>query len=225
MDNSEVQKEALHSEVNPQNILNDDVTPEKKERYLQQIEGSKKEMERKEALLMETYTELVSQDASHLDKLYEKDPKLAEKIAKNFWYDSYQSAQTSFNEPEKSNNGLNEADLEVWYQKRRGKDEHEIALQNAEKKIASLPEEHQERAKLYFDMIAEWKVLTSTTAKDFVEMATLYVNKDKMKSDSLNEGLAMLWSTWMNSGTTTKSSKNKDNYVIRDGKVILLSND
>jgi len=84
MDNSEVQKEALHSEVNPQNILNDDVTPEKKERYLQQIEGSKKEMERKEALLMETYTELVSQDASHLDKLYEKDPKLAEKIAKNF---------------------------------------------------------------------------------------------------------------------------------------------
>ena len=221
MDNSEVTQEALQPEVNPQ--TNDsDVTPEKRERYLQQIEWSKKEAERKEALLIETYTDLVSQDASHLDRLQEKDPDLANKVAKSFWYDSYQDIKDSQEEP---NSGLSESDFEKWYEKRRTQDEHELASKKANDILSNLPEDVQEKATIYYNMIADWKTLTSETAKEFAEMATLYVNKGKLKTTAHNDWLAMLWSTWLSKWSVKKVPDNEPQYVIRGWKLTLISND
>lgn len=224
-DNSEIKQEALPpKEDNPQ-TPDEVVTPETKERYKQQIEWSKKEADRKESLLVDTYTDLVSQDASHLDKLHEKDPKLADKVAKNFWYTSFDEAKTTLNNPKTSNNGLSEAELEEWYVKRRGKDEHEIAIKKADEILSKLPEEEQEKARAYYDMIVDWKTLTSDSAKEFANMATLYVNKGKIKSDNYSEWLAMLSSTWVTSGSDKKSVSKEPEYVLRNGKLTLLSND
>ncbi|HPG63717.1 MAG TPA: hypothetical protein PLE82_00030 [Saccharofermentans sp.] len=54
-------------------------------------------------------------------------------------------------------------------------------------------------------------------------MATLYVNKDNLRADVLNDSLAMLGSTGV--GKSRKVTEKEPQYVVRDGKLVLLSNE
>ena len=55
-----------------------------KERYKQQIEGSKKEVEKYRKMVLDSEVQKASQDANSLLELYDKDPKLANEVAKEF---------------------------------------------------------------------------------------------------------------------------------------------
>ena len=58
-------------------------------------------------------------------------------------------------------------------------------------------------------MISEGKNLTTEQAIEFANMATLYVNKDKLKSDKFAEWLVGLWSTWLWASHTGPKSDTK----------------
>ncbi len=69
----------------------DPVTPEpakeedpKVARYLEQIKGSKAEVERLQAIVIETAVEKVEADNDYFLELFQKDPTIAEKVAKQF---------------------------------------------------------------------------------------------------------------------------------------------
>lgn len=207
MENLENKEEALEW-ANPQgdNSTTDEVyTAEQRKRHLEQLEWSKKEAEKKETLLVETYKDLASKDADVLKTLHDKDPKLADKVAKEFWYDDYRDIEKSTN-PE-SNKWLSEDDLEDWYQKRKAKDEHSSALKEARNIISKLPDEVKEKAQEYFDDISEWKSLTREKATKFAEMATLYVSKDNIKSDKYNTALIDAMSTGLGKGKSQKTDE------------------
>ena len=192
--------EASQIENNPQDNGENDTTEEvytaeQRRRHLEQLEGSKKEAEKKEALLVDTYKDLAQKDAGVLNDLYSKDPKLADKVAKEFWYDSYKELNKNLNPTESK--GLSEDDLEDWYQKRRGKDQHAEALQEAQASLSKLPEDLREEAQEYFNDIIEGKTLTREKATKFANMATLYVSKDKIKDEKYTNALADAMSTWV----------------------------
>ena len=220
MDNLEEKNKEAPVKDNPQ----DDFT-EKEKRYKEQIAWSKSEAERLRQMVIEVEVQKASQNADSLLELHSKDPKMANEVAKEFWYADFEDAKQkiSGDESEISNKWLTEDDFERMYQKRKQKEEHEKAIKKAEKFIAKLDEEKQEKAKAYFDKISDWKTLDEETALEFAEMATLYVNKDKLKNDKLQDWIAMLWSTWL--WNSKKGSNNEDKYVVRDWKLVLLSND
>ena len=225
MDNLvEEQIEALPLEDNPQAEPSEEVyTKEQRERHLQQLEGSKKEAERKESLLVETYVDLASQDASQLDRLYEKDPKLADKVAQRFEYDSYEDLKRTLSPSEKK--GLTEEDFERMYKERKAKEEDETARQKAEKLLWKLEWEAKEKAQSYFDMITEWKRLTTEKATEFAEMATLYVNKDKFQAGAKEDIIDLMASSGI---SWKKATKPKAEWYYIDPltwKLTLDSND
>jgi hypothetical protein len=180
-------------------------TAEQRKRHLQQLEWSRQESERKEALLVDTYKSLASKDASALHDLHEKDPKLADKVAKEFWYEDYRDLNKSLKW--ETSKWLSEDDLENWYQKRRAKDEHSEALKEAKSIISKLPVEVREKAQEYFDDISEWKTLTRDRANKFADMATLYVSRDKIKDEKYSNALADAMSTWVWNSKSNKSDK------------------
>ena len=222
-DNLEVKKqEAPDTQDNPQ--ISEDFS-EKEKRYKEQLAWSKSEAERLRQLIVEAEVQKASQNANSLLELHSKDPKLANEVAKEFWYESFDDAKkqiTTEDESKQSNKWLTEDEFEKWYQQRKSKEEHEKALKKAENLIAKLDEQKQEKAKAFFDKIAGGKTLDEETAIEFAEMATLYVNKDKLKWEKYQEWIAMLWSTWL--WNSKKASDDKPREVVRDGKLVLLSN-
>lgn len=56
----------------------------KEKRYLEQLKGSKAEAERLLAIVVETAVEKVEADNDYFLELYQKDPSIAEKVAKQF---------------------------------------------------------------------------------------------------------------------------------------------
>jgi hypothetical protein len=49
--------------------------------------------------------------------------------------------------------------------------------------------ELKDKAKIYFEKITDGKQLDEETAIEFADMATLYVSKDKIKSEKLDEAI------------------------------------
>lgn len=205
-------KEALHKEDNPQSNPQE-YTAEQRERHLQQIEGSRKEADRKESMIIETYKELASQDASYLDKLAEKDPKLADKVAKEFEYDSYEDLKSSLETDKSSNNSFSEKDFDKMYKERREKELDTEARETAQSIIQKVPEELREKAQSYFDVISEGRKLTHKKATEFAEMATLYASKDKIGSDKSEEFYSAMASTGIQ---VSKPSKKQEEWFVID---------
>ena len=58
-------------------------------------------------------------------------------------------------------------------------------------------------------MITEGKKLTVSQATEFARMATLYVNRDKIKGDKFTEWLINLWNTWLWTQSKTQKADSK----------------
>jgi len=211
----EEQNEAQND--NPQTETEDvSQDSDKIERYKQQISWSKAENERMQNLLLDTYKNLAEKDATVLDDLHSKDPKLANRVAKEFWYDDYNDLYKTMNKSEEQKSWLSEDDLEDWYTKRRAKEQHSEALLEAKNIISKLPEEVKEKAQEYFDDITEWKTLTIKKAKDFAEMATLYVNKDKIKDEKYSTAMVDAMTTWVWKSKAQTDKVSKDTKDLAD---------
>jgi len=222
LDNLEEKKE----EAGTPNPQIDELTPEKAKRYKEQLAWSKLEADRLRTFAKEIKN--VAIDSNSLIELNKKDPKMANEVAIEFWYESFDDAKTTITwEPEKKEiktSEFTEDDFEKMYLKRKWKEEHEKALKKADKLISNLDDWLQEQARKYFNKISEGKKLDDETALEFAEMATLYVSKDKLKSDKYSDWLAMLSSTGITN--TKKGWKDKwPEYVVRNWRLILLSND
>jgi hypothetical protein len=95
-DNLEEKKDEALETDNPQKsqeeLAKEELT---KERYKQQLEGSKAEAERLKAMLIDEEVSKASQDAKKLLELHKKDPKLADEVAKKFNYSSFDEAKAT----------------------------------------------------------------------------------------------------------------------------------
>jgi len=77
-------------------------------------------------------------------------------------------------------------DFETKYQKKRAEERHQESLEAVDKylKKSKLSETLKEQAQTYFEKITKGKQLTVDEALEFADMATLYVSKDKLKSEA-----------------------------------------
>ena len=57
--------------------------------------------------------------------------------------------------------------------------------------------------------MTDWRNLTVNQATEMAKMATLYVNKDKLKSERFDEWLMNLGSTWLWKSQSVKQVDNK----------------
>lgn len=203
-----------------------------KERYKQQIAWSKAEAERLRGLLIERETQNASKDANSLLELHGTDPKLANEVAKKFWYDDFNDAKTwidwninsKMSQKEWSWEDM-EQQFEKMYQKRKSEELHELSLKKAEKIIKKLKDDDlQEKAQAYFDKITKGKKLSIDDAEEFAEMATLYVNKDTIKSEKYNQWLANFASTWMSNSKKATAQEWSKMVVVNWRLVNLPSN-
>ena len=107
---------------NAENSQND--ATEKVERYKQQIEGSKKEAERLRNLALESEVKRAEVDANSIIELHGKDPKLADEVAKRFWYGDFGEAKASIewsgSEESFSDTRSDREKFEEWYKEKRG---------------------------------------------------------------------------------------------------------
>jgi|6_EtaG_2_1085325.scaffolds.fasta_scaffold00322_11 restriction endonuclease len=76
-------------------------------------------------------------------------------------------------------------DFEKMYQEKRSQEMHTESLKKALKKaeniISKLSDEKRDQAQSYFDKITKGKTLTEADAKEYAEMATLYVSRDEIR--------------------------------------------
>jgi len=212
-------------------VLDNPQTPESttdeltKERYKQQIEWSRQEAEKYREIALQAEYDKASKDGSSLLELHEKDPKLADEVAKRFNFTNFQAAKDYLLKaanPDADKGTLTEDQFETMYQKRKQKEEHDRAIKKVDSAFNKLDDWLKEKARAYFDKISEGKQLDVDTALEFAEMATLYVSKDNLKLDAFSKWMDMLWSTSVSN--SKKVSEEKWHYVIRDWQVILVSN-
>ena len=200
---------------------------DKIERYKQQMEGSKAEAKRMHDMMLEREIKRASQDASSLLELHDLDPRLADEVAKSFGYDDFNDAKLAIAEKvgswvSKTNEADFQENFEKFYQERKAKEMHEEALKKADKIINKITNEWaRERAKKQFDKITNWKQLTIDEAEEFAEMATLFVNKDSLKAEAYDDGLAAYASTGMWMGKKPSATDWKVE-VVRNGKIVYL---
>lgn len=116
---------------------------------------------------------------------------MANEVAKKFKYSSFDEAKKFINSGQKLETKDELEDEEVRmdkrYNQRRGKELHEDALKKASQLISKLPSELQEDATNYFNEIVEGKQLTDDKAIEFAQMATLYVSKDRLLHDKMED--------------------------------------
>jgi len=113
-----------------------------------------------------------------------------------------------------------EEQFEEWYQQRKAKEEHELAVDDAKAIIDKLPEDVQEEAIDTFNELVGDKMLTREKAKKFAEMVTLSLQKETPKKVDETKALKKLSSTGINN--TKKINKEDKQLVIFDGQEILL---
>lgn len=190
-------------------------------RHAEQLAGSRAEVTRLENLAIDMYSTQSTKDQSVFLELHSKDPKLADKVAKNLWYSSADEVLSSIKKPE-VNQWFTEADIERIVSEREAKKEHQRAITKAEKILEKLPDDLKEEAQAKFDRISTGQLLDEETAIEFAHMATLYVNRDNFKAWILNDSLAMLGSTWV--WKSKKVTIEEPQYVVRNGKLVLTSN-
>lgn len=195
-------------------------------RHSQQMDWARKEVEKYKSMVLDAEVQKAEQDASSLLELYKKDPKLANDVARKFWYDDFNDAKKAIysNEEPEEKQGFTEDDIERIVSEREARKEHERALTKAERFINKIDEDLQDKAKNYFDKITEGKMLDEETALEFAEMATLYVSKDKSKEDRYSEGLANYASTWLSKTNKNATASKWPEYIVQDWRLILKSN-
>lgn len=193
-------------------------------RHSQQMEWSRKEVERLKKIALDTAVNAAKVDANTLLDLHKQDPKLANEASKAFnWKDTqWWSYENFLSWREKWNTVLQEDDREIRYQKKRAQEKHEEALQVALEMLSGLPQDKQQEAISKFDEMTEWKMLTEKKAKEFVEMVTLYVNKDKIKTDKRVSTLADLASTNVTVTSTPSGNTAKQGYYINEMWEVVL---
>ena len=199
---------------------NEDLT---KERWKQQLEWSKKEADKYRQYALETEVSKAKTDANSLLELHDKDPKLANEVAKRFWYESFDDARKTIDQSKVNSNEFTEERFEEMYQRRRQREEHDLATKKAEEVLNRLEWEAKEKAQSYFNRISEGKTLDTNTALEFAEMATLYVSRDKLKSDKFSDSLAKLWSNSISNSKKDTWSQWGD-YIVKNWRLILKSN-
>lgn len=202
----------------PPVVENPPENPEIAKRHAEQMAGSMAEVARLREIAIDSIAKASEKDASAFLETHSKDPKLANEVAKKLGYSNADEVLAQIN----NNPAKVEDDFEAKYAQKRSEEKHEEAIIKAQKILAKLPDELKEEAQTYFDDITEGKRLDEDKALKFAEMATLYVNKENIRAGLLNDSLAMLGSTgvWKSKKVTEKEPQ----YVVRDGKMVLLSN-
>ncbi len=163
--------------------------PEVAKRHAEQMAGSLAEVARLEQIAIDSVARASEKDVNVFLETHSKDPKLANKVAIELGYANAEEVLASIKKPAK------EDDFETKYAQKRAQEKHEEAITKAGKILAKLPDELKETAQKHFDKITKGQTLDEETAIEFAEMATLYVNKDNLRADVLNDSLAMLGST------------------------------
>lgn len=195
-------------------------------RHAQQMEWAKKEVERLEAIALEAQVKLAEKDASNLLELYKTDPKLAEKVSQRFGYSSFNEAKSTIKSWEVIEKKVVTADdFDTLYERRRSEERHQEALEDVKTFFSKskLSDDESEKAQIYFNKITEWRKLTISDAREFAEMATLYVQKEKIKEGKYQEWLKELSSTWVTTSKKPTQTKEEDKTIVRDGRVIVLN--
>jgi len=201
-----------------------EVEARKAERHAQQLAWSKQEVDRLKSIAIKAAYKAAESDANSLLELNEQDPNLADEVAKKFGYDSIKEVQEKLNGNQEEKRQDPDERFEEKYQERRSKEVHETSLGKAKKIIAKLPEGLQENAKTYFDKLSKGRTLDEQTAKEFAEMATLYVSRDEISQWNFSEWLAQLSSTWL---SNSKKKKEKEAEWVLDASwnFVLSSNE
>lgn len=215
---TEVTAEALAIDNPLENPIIDPVA----KRHAEQMAGSAQEVARMRTLAVDSIAKASEKSVDVFLETHSKDPKLANEVAKALGYANAQEIIDSINAP-KEPKGFTEADIEKIVSEREAKKEHAKAITKAEKLLDKLPADLRDEAQSRFDKISKGQMLDEETAIEFAEMATLYVNKDNLRADVLNDSLAMLGSTGV--GKSKKVTEKEPQYVVRDGKLVLLSNE
>lgn len=187
-------------------------------RHAEQLAGSAQEVARMRTIAVDSLAKASEKSADVFLEAHSKDPKLANEVAKKLWYANADEVLAQINQkPEKV-----EDDFETKYNQKRSQERHEEAITKAQKILAKLPDDLKEEAQKRFDKVSKGQMLDEETAIEFAEMATLYVNKDNLRAEILNDSLAMLGSTWV--GKSKKATDSAPQYVIRNGELVLISN-
>jgi hypothetical protein len=201
----------------------DEVT---KERYKQQMEWSRKEVDRLTEIVLQTAIREASKDASTLLELHKQDPKLASKVADNFdWANTERGTYKAFLKQDATvSKSLSDDEIDALAERKAeeilAKKEHEKAITKAQKMFSKLDEDLQEEAIKRFNKLVGNQVLTEDDAIELAEMATLYVSKDKWNWDRYNNAVASFASTGVSK--SKKPSWEDLVSVIRDGKIVLI---
>ena len=199
-------------------------------RYKEQIAGSKAEAERLRNLAIEREVAHATKDATSLLELNSTDTKLANEVAKKFGYADFEDARAwidqnlgeKMSQKETTQKEDMEKSFEEMYQRRKAQELHELSLQKAEKIIEKIGDSWlQEKATEYFDKITKGKQLTIDEAEEFAEMATLYVNKDSLKSEKYEKWLSSYASTGL-SNNSKKADSEWPKTVVRNGRLVVL---
>lgn len=200
----------------------------KETRRKQQLEWSKKEAERVRKLAVDTAYNLASKDATSLLDLHSEDPKLANEVAQKFWFDDFYDAKsridqnvTKGSKATKSTTSDNmEKEFEKWYKVKKADEIHEMALWRADKLLGKIKDEDlREWAKVYFDKLSKWRKLSIDEAEEFAEMATLYVNRENLKSEKYSKWLADYASSGLTTSKKVKPDDLVQDYVVIDGRL------
>lgn len=176
-----------------------------KERFKQQEEGSKKEIERYKEIALQTAIKNATYDSSTLLELHKQDPRLAAEAAKTFeWSNTERGDYQSFlKQDAKISTQISEDEIEARATKKAeeiiAQKEHDKALAKASKKIEKLDDDVKEEAQARFNKLIDGKMLNEEDALEYAEMATLYVSKSKRKDDVYNDAITKLASTGVTS--------------------------
>jgi hypothetical protein len=112
---------------------------DKLERYKQQMEGSKQEAKKFRDLAIESEVARAEVDANSIVELHDKDPKMADEVAKRFGYSDFTEVKASLSDDKKPSDTLSEKEkFNQWYEERRVKEESGNAHSQANKILDSL---------------------------------------------------------------------------------------
>ncbi len=190
----------------------DDVSPEVKLRHEQQMEGSKKEVQKYHDLAIDSEVKRAEMDSNSIIELHSKDPKLANEVAKKFWYTDFEDAKSSIEEKsEDISQQTEEEKFNEWYKKARVKEESSNAYSEADKIFSKLDESKKLEAEKNYKMMTDGRNLTVDQATEMAKMATLYASKDEIKNEKFTEGLIWLGSNGLWISQSVKPESNPEN--------------
>jgi len=166
------------------------------------MQGSKDEAERAIADAVDANTQLVLADKNRFLDLYAKNPKLAERVAKNFEginsakeLINYIKGTTTTDTPQPK-----AIDEDAIVSRVRQQIEQENAMIKAEKQFENLTQEQEELAKSHFEKITKW--ISGLTTGEILEYAEMAATHARQKLSSWDKDRALL-----NMASTTISNR------------------